>query len=75
MKIIVIVALSVVAAILTVLGIIWSNKPRLTKHPKEEGFFVVETPDNAWQAHRGTAFGIGGAALGFSATMIALFVG
>lgn len=73
MKITVIVALSVLAVILTVVGIMWSNKPSVRRDPDDEHVLLVETPDNAWQAHRGTWFAISGAALGFAATMIALF--
>ncbi|WP_420178540.1 hypothetical protein [Paenarthrobacter sp. TA1.8] len=73
MKITVIVALSVLAVIVTVVGIVWSNKPSVREHPDDEHALLIETPGNRWQAHRGTWFGISGAALGFAATMIALF--
>lgn len=73
MKIIVILAISVVAVVLTVLGIVWSNQHSIRLDPENEGLILMETPDTPWEASRGKILGIGGASLGFVATMIALF--
>ena len=73
MKIILIVILSVLAVILTVLGIVWSNKRGPRMDPDDQDALMFEIHSSAWHEHRGTAFGIGGAALGFAATVFALF--
>ncbi|GGH94695.1 hypothetical protein GCM10007170_18490 [Arthrobacter liuii] len=72
-KIIVLLSIAVVAVVLTVLGIIWSSPHSIRLDPENEGLIIMETPDTPWQAQRGKILGIGGAALGFVATMIALF--
>ena len=73
MKIIVILAVAVVAVVLSVLGIIWSSPHSIRLDPENEGLIIMETPDTRWQAQRGKILGIGGAFLGFVATLIALF--
>lgn len=72
-KIIVILATSIVAVALTVLGIARSNQHSIRLDRENEGLIIMETPDTPWEARRGKILGIGGALLGFVATMIALF--
>lgn len=72
-EIIVILAISMVAVVLTALGVVWSNQHCVRPDPDDEDIILVETPDTAWQAQLGTALGIGGATLGFLATTVGLF--
>jgi hypothetical protein len=73
MKIAVLVSLSVVALVLTVLGILWSNREQIKPDPDDNDILHVVVEDSPWKKHRGPAFGAAGALLGFAATLIALF--